>query len=109
MECSQYGSGILELWRNVIEKLERLIDPHPPVRNAEEEARAKPFMDTLDAFLRRVDSEDEPVRSYQHLLEHLATLTRNDIRCGSDPARPTVHTLTKATDEPSNCSAPVSP
>ncbi len=35
-----------------------LIDPHPPVRNAEEEARAKPFMDKLDAFLRRVDSEE---------------------------------------------------
>ena len=27
-----------------------LIDPHPPVRNAEEEARAKPFMDKLEAF-----------------------------------------------------------
>src|SRR5690242_874181 len=35
-----------------------LIDPHPPVRNAEEEARAKPFMDKLDAFLRRIDSEE---------------------------------------------------
>ena len=47
---------------------------------------------------RRVDAEDEPVRSYQGLLEHLATLTRNDTRYGSDPARPTVPTLTKATD-----------
>lgn len=47
---------------------------------------------------RRVDAEDEPVRSYQGLLEHLATLTRNDIRYGSDPALPTVPTLTKATD-----------
>ncbi|HWE41064.1 MAG TPA: acyl-CoA dehydrogenase family protein [Gemmatimonadaceae bacterium] len=35
-----------------------LIDPHPPVRNAEEEARAKPFMDRLEAFLRRIDSEE---------------------------------------------------
>ena len=35
-----------------------LIDPHPPVRNAEEEARAKPFMDSLRAFLERVDSEE---------------------------------------------------
>ena len=35
-----------------------LIDPHPPVRNAEEEARAKPFMDKLGAFLRRIDSEE---------------------------------------------------
>ena len=30
-----------------------LIDPHPPVHDAAEEARAKPFMDKLDAFLRR--------------------------------------------------------
>jgi alkylation response protein AidB-like acyl-CoA dehydrogenase len=35
-----------------------LIDPHPPVRDAEEEARAKPFMDKLEAFLRRIDSEE---------------------------------------------------
>ena len=35
-----------------------LIDPHPPVHDAAEEARAKPFMDKLDAFLRRVDSEE---------------------------------------------------
>ena len=34
------------------------VDPHPPVRNAEEEARAKPFMDKLEAFLRRIDSEE---------------------------------------------------
>src|SRR5512143_1163157 len=35
-----------------------LIDPHPPGRNAEEEARAKPFMEKLEAFLRRIDSEE---------------------------------------------------
>jgi len=35
-----------------------LIDPHPPVHDAAEEARAKPFMDKLEAFLRRVDSEE---------------------------------------------------
>jgi alkylation response protein AidB-like acyl-CoA dehydrogenase len=35
-----------------------LIHPHPPVRDAAEEARAKPFMDKLRAFLERVDSEE---------------------------------------------------
>ncbi|HEX2718078.1 MAG TPA: hypothetical protein VHM67_10390, partial [Gemmatimonadaceae bacterium] len=35
-----------------------LIDPHPPVRDAAEEARAKPFMDRLRALLERVDSEE---------------------------------------------------
>ena len=35
-----------------------LIDPHPPVRDAAEEARAKPFMDKLRALLERVDSDE---------------------------------------------------
>ena len=35
-----------------------LIHPHPSVRDAAEEARAKPFMDKLRAFLERVDSEE---------------------------------------------------
>src|SRR5918992_5703742 len=35
-----------------------LIDPHPPVRDAAEEARAKPFMDRLRALLERVDSDE---------------------------------------------------
>ncbi|TQC41448.1 transposase, partial [Rhodococcus sp. WS4] len=39
---------------------------------------------------------DLPVRSYQGLLEHLATLTRNDIRYGE--GGPTVPTLTEPTD-----------
>ena len=47
---------------------------------------------------RRQDAQGEPVRSFQGLLEHLGTLTRNDIRYGTDPALPTVPTLTKATD-----------
>jgi hypothetical protein len=46
---------------------------------------------------RRIDTDGEPVRSYQSLLEHLATLTRNDIRYGTDPTLPTVPTLTQAT------------
>src|SRR5215208_1578705 len=34
-----------------------LIHPHPPA-DAAEEARAKPFMDKLHAFMERVDSEE---------------------------------------------------
>jgi len=37
------------------------------------------------------------VRSFQSLLTHLATLTRNDIRNGTDPHLPTVPTLTTIT------------
>jgi len=37
------------------------------------------------------------VRSFHSLLEHLATLTRGDIRYGTDPNLPTVATLTAAT------------
>ena len=37
------------------------------------------------------------MRSFHALLDHLATLTRNDIRYGTDPNLPTVATLTAAT------------
>jgi len=46
---------------------------------------------------RRVDTQGEQVRSFQSLLAHLATLTRNDIRYGTEPTLPTVPTLTEAT------------
>ena len=46
---------------------------------------------------RRTDEAGEPVRSFRALLEHLATLTRGDIRYGTDPNLPTVPTLTTAT------------
>ena len=39
----------------------------------------------------------QPVRSSRALLEHLGTLTRADIRHGTDPNLPTVATLTAAT------------
>ncbi len=52
---------------------------------------------------RRVDAEGEPVRSYQGLLEHLATLPATTSRGvslppDSGPTLPTVPTLTEATD-----------
>ena len=37
------------------------------------------------------------MRSFPALLEHLATLTRADIRYGTDPNLPTLATLTTAT------------
>jgi len=46
---------------------------------------------------RQTDPDGAPVRSFQSLLTHLATLTRNDIRYGTDPNLPTVPTLTIAT------------
>ena len=42
---------------------------------------------------RHTDEHDRPVRSFRGLLTHLATLTRNDIRYGSDNAAPVVPTL----------------
>ncbi len=46
---------------------------------------------------RHSDPDGQPVRSFHSLLEHLATLTRGDIRYGTDPNLPTVATLTAAT------------
>ena len=46
---------------------------------------------------RRTDEAGEPVRSFPALLEHLATLTRADIRYGTDPNLPTLAILTTAT------------
>jgi Transposase DDE domain len=46
---------------------------------------------------RRTDQAGQPVRSFRALLDHLATLTRGDIRYGSDASLPTVPTLTAAT------------
>ncbi len=39
------------------------------------------------------DGGDQPVYSFQALLTHLATLTRNNIRYGTDPTTPTIPTL----------------
>jgi hypothetical protein len=44
---------------------------------------------------RRKDDSDQPVRSFRALLDHLATLTRNDIKYGTDG--PTIPTLAIAT------------
>ncbi|RZL71749.1 MAG: IS1634 family transposase [Rhodococcus sp. (in: high G+C Gram-positive bacteria)] len=46
---------------------------------------------------RHTDQDGRPVRSFRCLLDHLATLTRNDIRYGTDPTGPTVPVLATAT------------
>jgi hypothetical protein len=46
---------------------------------------------------RHRDDNDRPLHSFRGLLDHLATLTRNDIRHGSGPNTPTVATLTTPT------------
>jgi Transposase DDE domain len=46
---------------------------------------------------RRRDQHDQPVRGFRGLLDHLATLTRNDIRHGQQAHAPVVATLTVPT------------
>jgi hypothetical protein len=43
---------------------------------------------------RHHDKDNQPLRTFRGLLDHLATLTRNDIRHGTAPNTPTVPTLT---------------
>ena len=42
---------------------------------------------------RKHDANDRPVRSFRALLDHLGTLTRNDIRYGATDPAPVVPTL----------------
>ena len=58
-----------------------LIHPHPP-NDAAEEARAKPFMDKLRAFMERVDSEeiDRTARSLRRLSKSSARWAPSESR-----------------------------
>jgi hypothetical protein len=47
---------------------------------------------------RHRDQHNQPLRTFQGLLNHLATLTRNDIRYGHDPSTPAIATLAVPTD-----------
>jgi hypothetical protein len=65
-------------------------DPHPPVRTDPVAPAARSAAATRKAS-RRTDEDDQPVRSFRTLLDHLATLTRNDIQYGADgPVVPTL-------------------
>ena len=66
-------------------------DPTDPVAPAKRSTAAEHKAST------RADTEGEPVRSFTSLLNHLATLTRNDIRYGTDPNTPTIPTLATPT------------
>lgn len=65
-------------------------DEHPPARNDPVAPAQRSAAATRKASRRR-DIDNEPVRSFRTLLDHLATLTRNHIRYGIDG--PTVPTL----------------
>ena len=67
-------------------------DEHPP----EHDNPVTPAVRSTTAARkasRRKDEHDQPVRSFRTLLEHLATLTRNDIRYGTTDTAPVIPTL----------------
>ena len=65
-------------------------DPNPPART-DPVAPATRSTTAARKASRRKDENGQPVRSFRSLLEHLATLTRNNIQYG--PTGPTVPTL----------------
>ena len=71
-------------------------DEHPPARdNPVAPAQRSTAADRKAA--RHHDDTGQPVHSFRGLLDHLATLTRNDLRHGTDPAAPTIATLAEPT------------
>jgi Transposase DDE domain len=71
-------------------------DEHPPAR-ANPVAPATRSTAAAAKASRQRDQHDQPVRSFRGLLDHLATLTRNDLRYGTDDNAPVVPTLTVPT------------
>jgi hypothetical protein len=71
-------------------------DTEPPERHNPVAPAKRSGAATAKASRQR-DAHDRPVRSFRALLEHLATLTRNDITYGAG-AGPTVPTLAQPTD-----------
>ena len=67
-------------------------DEHPPRPDNPVAPATRSAAATRKASRRR-DADGEPVRSFQTLLDHLATLTRNDIRYGDHDNQTTVPTL----------------
>lgn len=71
-------------------------DEHPPGRdNPVAPAERSPA--AARKASRRRDGHDQPVRSFRGVLDHLATLTRNDVRYGPTDTAPVVPTLTVPT------------
>ena len=71
--------------------------PCAPPQRANPVAPAKRSAAATRKASQRRDEHDRPVRSFHAVLDHLATLTRNDIRYGTG-AGPVVPTLTQPTD-----------
>jgi hypothetical protein len=71
-------------------------DEHPPVRD-NPIAPAQRSAAAAAKAARHRDQHDQPVRRFRGLLDHLATLTRNDIQHGDHDSAPTVPTLAIAT------------
>ena len=67
-------------------------DEHPPHRD-NPVAPAQRSAAAARKASRRRDPDGQPVRSFRTLLDHLATLTRNDIRYGTNDDPPVVPTL----------------
>ena len=65
-------------------------DEQPPQRANPVAPAVRSTAATRKASRRRRDQDDRPVRSFRGLLEHLATLTRNDIRYGTTEHAPVV-------------------
>jgi len=68
-------------------------DHTPPVRD-NPVAPAQRSTTAARKSSRRRDEHDQPVRSFRNLIDHLATLTRNDIQHGQHADVPVVPTLT---------------
>jgi hypothetical protein len=65
-------------------------DQHPPARTDPVAPATRSAAATRKAS-RRKNESDQPIRSFRTLLDHLATLTRNDIQYGTDgPVVPTL-------------------
>jgi hypothetical protein len=69
-------------------------DEHPPVRDNPVAPAARSAAAERKAS-HHADPDGQPIRSFRGLLDHLATLTRNDIRYGN--TGPTVPTLSEPT------------
>jgi hypothetical protein len=70
-------------------------DEHPTTERQNPVAPARRSASADQKASRHRDPHDQPVRSFRGLLDHLATLTRNDLRYGPDG--PTVPTLAEPT------------
>ena len=71
-------------------------DEHPPARtNPVAPAHRSPATDRKASA--QTDGHGQPIRSFRTLLDHLATLTRNDLRYGPDDTAPQVPTLAEPT------------